>query len=115
MDRPEAQENEQPVPNIRADDQSTVGRPGDPLMDPKTSPGYILLGLGFISFALALVAAANDLNGWLMVAIAAFVVFTAIGLGWILYERGRMKKLMRDTPGGVPSSLRRKWRSTRGA
>jgi hypothetical protein len=115
MDRPDAQENERPIPNAREDDQSTIGKPGDPLMDPKTEPGYILLGLGFISFVLAIIAAANDLNSWLVVAIIACVVLTAIGLGWVLFERGRLKKQMRDTPGGVPAGLRRKWRSSRGA
>ncbi len=102
-------------PDARENDQSTIGKPGDPLMDPKTEPGYILLGLGFIAFVLALVAAANGLTGWLWIAIAVCVVCVAAGLGWVVFERGRMKKAMRHTPHGVPADLRRKWRMSRGA
>ena len=106
MDRPE---------EVRADDQSTIGKPGDPLMDPKTEPGYILLGLGLVTFVLAVIAAANGLMGWMAVAIAVCVVSVAAGLGWVLYERGRKKENMREGSRGVPPRLRRLWRTSDGA
>ena len=102
-------------PDLRANDQSTIGKPGDPLMDPKTEPGYILLGLALISFVLAIVAAGYGFMGWMTVAIIVCVVAAAAGLAWVLYERGRKKEEMRGTRRGVPPSLRRKWRSSEGA
>ncbi|MCE5288280.1 MAG: hypothetical protein LLG14_03470 [Nocardiaceae bacterium] len=106
MDRPD---------DMRANDQSTIGKPGDPLMDPKTEPGYILLGLGLVTFALALIAAANGLMGWMAISIAICVVSVVGGLAWVLYERGRMKEVMRHRPRRVPPRLRRLWRSSDGA
>jgi len=102
-------------PEVREDDQSTIGKPGDPMMDPKTEPGYILLGLGAIAFVLALIAGGLGRGDLLTVAIIACVVLAGAGGAWIAFERGRMKKEMRNAPPEVTPGMRRRWRSSKGA
>jgi hypothetical protein len=73
---------------------------GEAIKDAARWPGYTLLAIGLLAFALSLTAlAVGRIGPPLIVAVVAAVAFLAAGLGWQFAERRRLRKRL---PGGTP-------------
>lgn len=72
---------------------TTREHPGESIEDSRNWPGYLLVAIGMLSLGLTLVAAGYGFSGWAWIAGAVCIVSLVLGVGLVVAEHLRVKRL----------------------
>ncbi len=72
--------------------RTTRAHAGEAIKDTLSWPGYILIGISVVALVCTLVAAGYGFAARAWIALAVCLVCAALGVGWVLLERIRIKK-----------------------